>query len=252
MQATLGQTKTRVHSVETAGAVDGPGIRYVVFMQGCPLRCKYCQNPDTWDCNSGNLMSVKELLNDIMKYKPFMNFSNGGVTISGGEPLLHKSFIAKLFELLKDRGIHTAIDTSGFVTLDKELDEVIKNTDLVLLDIKHINPTLHQELTGVNNLKTFAFLNYLKEKNIKVWLRWVVLPEFNDSTEYALKLAHIVKEYENVELVELLPYHAMGKYKWEQLGLKYQLYNVPEPTREKIQTLANILQNNGIKTLGHE
>ena len=249
MEKTLGQTIARIHSKESAGTVDGPGIRYVVFMQGCPLRCKYCHNPDTWDCNDGKLTSVKEILYEALKYKPFMQFSGGGVTISGGEPLLHKQFIATLFEALKGYDIHTAIDTSGYATIDADLDKVLEHTDLVLLDIKHLNPNAHHELTGVNNIKTLAFLKHLQEKNIKTWIRWVVLPDFNDTAEYAESLAEFLKSYSNIELVELLPYHEMGKYKWEQLGLKYQLDGVEPPSKSKIKELSSILNQHGLETL---
>ncbi len=239
---------TNIHSKESAGTVDGPGFRFVVFFQGCPLRCKFCHNPDTWDINGGKLISVTNLYEEIIQYKPFMQFSGGGVTVSGGEPLLHKKFIIYLFELLKGSNIHTAIDTSGFVPINEELDKLMDLTDLVLLDIKHLNPNKHVDIAGVNNHKILKFLDYLAEKNIKTWLRWVILPGFNDSQEYAREFADFVKKYPNVELVELLPYHEMGKYKWQELGLKYELENILPPSKEDVAKIANILNECGIKT----
>jgi pyruvate formate lyase activating enzyme len=246
----LNEISTRIHSRETGGAVDGPGMRYVVFLQGCPLRCKFCHNPDTWNPNHGQPTNLSELWKDIIKYKPFMKFSNGGITVSGGEPLLHKKFVAGLFELAKKSDIHTAVDTSGFVTIDDDLDKLIELTDLVLLDIKHLNTNEHHNLTGVNNRKTLAFLNYLQEKDINTWVRWVVLPGINDSDDYIKSFAEFIKPYTNVELVELLPYHEMGKYKWEELGLKYELDDIKEPSKEDIKKIAAVLHSYGIKTLG--
>lgn len=246
----LNTISTRIHSVETGGTVDGPGIRYVVFMQGCPLRCKFCHNPDTWNPKNGQPKNLSELWKDIIKYKPFMKFSNGGITVSGGEPMLHKGFVTLLFELAKQADIHTAIDTSGYTNIDDELDILLTATDLVLLDIKHLNSDKHLELTGVNNKKTLALLKHLQERKIATWVRWVVLPGFNDSEAYAKEFADFIKDFDNVELVELLPYHEMGKYKWEALGLKYELDGVEPPSKEVIKRLAEILHERGIKTLG--
>ena len=246
----LNTISTRIHSVETGGAVDGPGMRYVVFMQGCPLRCKFCHNPDTWNAKGGQPKNLSELWKDILKYKPFMQFSNGGITVSGGEPLLHKEFITFLFELAKQADIHTAIDTSGYTNIDDELDVLLTATDLVLLDIKHLDSDKHLDLTGVNNNKTLALLDHLRDLKINTWVRWVVLPGFNDSDEYAKRFADFIKDYDNVELVELLPYHEMGKYKWQEIGLKYELEGMSEPTKKDIQRIAAILHSQGIKTLG--
>lgn len=240
---------TRIHSRESAGAVDGPGFRYVIFFQGCPLRCKFCHNPDTWEVKAGKQVSVLELYEDIIKYKPFMKFSNGGVTASGGEPLLHKKFLIPLFELLKGAGIHTAIDSSGYTLIDEDLDKLLEFTDMVLLDIKHLNPEKHLELTQVNNIKTIKLLEHLNQKKIRVWVRWVVLAGLNDSDEYVEKFGKFILKYPNVELVELLPYHEMGKYKWEALGLKYELENIRVPSKETIKNISDKLANMGIKTI---
>lgn len=246
----LTELKARVHSRESAGTVDGPGLRYVVFMQGCPLRCKFCHNPDTWDVKGGTETSVGELLADIVKYKTFMDFSGGGVTISGGEPLLHKKFVTALFFKLKQKGIHTAIDTSGYTNIDEALDTLLDYTDLVMLDLKQLEPDAHEKLTGVNNARIIKFLEHLKEKKKKVWIRYVVLPGSNDSKEYAEGFADFVKQFDNVELVELLPYHEMGKYKWEQLGLKYELDHISSPSKEKMKEICDIFCRKGIRTLG--
>lgn len=240
----------RVHSQESAGAVDGPGLRYVIFLQGCPLRCKFCHNPDTWNVTGGEEISVRELVDNVMKYKAFIQFSGGGVTVTGGEPLLQKKFIYELFSELKLKGIHTAIDTSGYTRIDEDLDNLLSVTDLVLLDLKQLNPVAHHELTGVYNDFILEFLKHLKEKNIKTWIRYVVLKGINDSTEYAESFAKLLKEFDNVELVELLPYHEMGADKWGKLGLKYQMSKENIPSKLDLKKIADILANYGIKTQG--
>lgn len=246
---TLNQITGKIHSFESGGTVDGPGIRTVVFMQGCPLRCQYCHNPDTWLIKDGKTVTAKEVLQEILKYESFMKFSGGGVTFSGGEPLLQKQFLLKIFEFLKRRQIHTAIDTSGFVDLDEETEKLLSMTDIVLLDIKHVMPTEHKNLTGMTNEKTLKFLAYLKEKNIRTWVRWVVLPGFNDTPTYGENFADFIKDYPNVELVELLPYHDSGKYKWQALGMAYKLEGTPQPAKSQIKELADILKAKGVKTL---
>ncbi len=239
----------KIHSFESGGTVDGPGIRFVVFMQGCPLRCKYCHNPDTWLAKDGKTVTVDNVVNEVLKYQTFMNFSGGGVTFSGGEPMLQKKFLIPVFEALKANKIHTAIDTSGYTDIDAETKELLEMTDIVLLDVKHLVSAQHKNLTGLTNDKTFVFLEYLKQRGIRTWVRWVVLPNFNDTPEYAQQYADFVKQYPNVELVELLPYHDSGKYKWKQLGLPYKLEDTPIPSRTQIEKLAEILRDNGVQTL---
>ncbi|MDD4555862.1 MAG: pyruvate formate-lyase-activating protein [Alphaproteobacteria bacterium] len=244
------EIRGRIHSEESAGTVDGPGLRYVVFTQGCPLRCQYCHNPDTWGLNGGKLITPQDLIDRIVKYKDFMKFSNGGVTVSGGEPLIQPKFVTELFKGLKAEGIHTAVDTAGHIDFSKDIEEVLKYTDLVLLDIKHLDPIRCKELTGFDNLRTLRFLDKLEDMRIKTWIRYVIVPTFNDTVEYAEKLADYVKKYKTVELVELLPYHEMGKFKWENLGLKYRLQGIEPPSKETVKAIAKIFNAKGIKTLG--
>ncbi|OPZ78795.1 MAG: Pyruvate formate-lyase 1-activating enzyme [Alphaproteobacteria bacterium ADurb.Bin438] len=244
------ELKARIHSQESAGTVDGPGIRYVVFMQGCPLRCKFCHNPDTWNIKDGKEVTVKEIFDNIVKYKTFMDFSGGGVTISGGEPLLQVNFLKELFYRLKKEKIHTAIDTSGFVELTTELDALLYYTDLVLLDLKHIDPIRHKDLTKQDNDKVFEFLKHLQLGNKRTWIRYVIVPGYNDNAKYAESFANFVKHFDNVELIELLPYHEMGKYKWESLGLKYALDGIKPPPKSKVKEIASILHSHGLTTIG--
>ncbi len=240
--------KGRIHSVETCGTVDGPGLRYIIFTQGCPLRCQFCHNPDTWKVGDGNIVSVNELVEDILTYLPFFQASGGGVTVSGGEPLLQSKFLIALFKELKKHDIHTAIDTSGghFVkspSFLKMLDELLELTDLVLLDLKQINPERHKVLTGMSNEHILEFAKYLKEKQIPVWIRHVLVPERTDFDEDLYQLANFIKSLTNVEKVEVLPYHKLGVYKWETLGLDYQLEGIEPPTAERVENAERILCN---------
>ncbi len=237
--------KGRIHSIETGGTVDGPGIRFVVFMQGCALRCKYCHNPDCWCSTDGSETNIDELVEKIKKYKDFFDFSGGGVTVSGGEPLMQIKFVTELFKKLKALSIHTALDTSGYAIPGEEVSELLDYTDLVLLDLKHIDSQMHKKLTGVSNIKTVNFLTLLNEKNIKTWIRYVVVDGYNQSEEYAHKFANFIKAYANVEKVEVLPYHEMGKYKWEELGLRYELNDIKKPPQNIINNIILILKENG-------
>ena len=246
---TLEQAELRIHSFESGGTVDGPGIRFVVFTQGCPLRCQYCHNPDTWNPKAGKGYPAKMLVNEILKYKTFMMFSKGGVTFSGGEPLVQKESLVPIFERLKKEGVHIALDTAGTTNIDEVTKKVVELTDLVMLDIKHLDPQGHKTLTGMTNEKCFDFLNLLKEKNVRTWIRWVIVPGVNDTEEYADHLALFLKDYDNVELVELLPYHKSGVFKWKELGLEYKLSHLKEPSRELVEELASILESAHIKTL---
>lgn len=245
----LSDSKLRIHSYESAGTVDGPGIRFVVFLQGCPLRCQYCHNPDTWNLRGGKEVSAQEIVDEILKYENFITFSHGGVTFSGGEPLVQKQALIPVFQELKKHNIHIALDTAGTTNIDDVTLNLLDNTDLVMLDIKHLVSAQHQHLTGMGNEKTLAFLDILKQKNIRTWIRWVIVPNFNDTKDYAQKFAELIKEYPNVELVELLPYHQHGVYKWKELGLDYPLKDTPEPEKETVRALAKVLEAMNIKTL---
>lgn len=238
--------KGRIHSVETCGTVDGPGLRYIIFTQGCPLRCQFCHNPDTWKMGDGNIVTVDELVEDILTYLPFFQASGGGVTVSGGEPLLQSKFLIALFKALKKHDIHTAIDTSGghFVkspSFLNMLDELLELTDLVLLDLKQINPERHKVLTGMSNEHILEFANYLKEKEIPVWIRHVLVPERTDFDEDLYQLAAFIRTLTNVEKIEVLPYHKLGVYKWEALGLDYQLEGIEPPTVDRVKNAESIL-----------
>lgn len=235
-------TMAHIHSFETFGTVDGPGIRFVVFMQGCHLRCKYCHNRDTWDINAGEVISIKELVNKIEKYITYFKASKGGVTVSGGEPLLQVEFLITLFKELKKLEIHTAIDTSGMVDITDKVKELISLTDLFLLDIKHINSEKCKELVGFSNEKEIEFARYLNSINKPMWIRQVLIPSITDEKEDLLKLKEFIKSLSNVEKVEILKYHDMGKFKWEQMGYKYELEDIPNATDEDVKKTKGILE----------
>lgn len=232
----------RIHSIETCGTVDGPGVRFVVFTQGCPLRCKYCHNPDSWKFSDGKEISVDELINEIKKYKAYMKFSGGGVTATGGEPLMQPDFIKELFKRCKEEGIHTTIDTSGYINIDNA-KEVLEFTDLVLLDIKSINYNVYKNLTGVDLNPTLEFAKYLSEINKPIWIRFVLVPNITDNEEDIKALAKFLSNLKNVEVVELLPFHKMGEYKWEELGYEYELKDTTTPNAEEIEKVKNIFKN---------
>lgn len=212
----------RIHSFESLGAVDGPGIRFVIFMQGCHLKCKYCQNRDTWDINGGTEYTVEEIYNKVMRYKNYI-IPNGGVTISGGEPLLQTEFLIELFKLLKKEKIHTCIDTSGNVTLTDKIKELIELTDLFLLDIKCINDNVCKDLTGVSNKNEIEFARYLSEKGKEMWIRQVLVPGITDDENDLKELSKFIKSLNNVKKIEILKYHDLGTFKWENLNLEYPL-----------------------------
>lgn len=231
----------KIHSVETFGTVDGPGIRFVVFMQGCTLKCKYCHNRDTWKLNSGNQMSVSEILKEILKYKTYMDNSGGGVTVSGGEPLVQAEFVTELFKALKEFNIHTALDTSGSLPISDKIKELLKYTDLVILDIKHIDDNKCINLTGLSNKNNLDFARYLSNLKIPVWIRQVLIPGYTDDKFDLQKLKQFIDSLQNVEKVEILPYHDLGKYKWKELGDNYELENVKPPSDLDIEKAKNIL-----------
>lgn len=237
--------KGRIHSVETMGTVDGPGIRYVIFTQGCPLRCVYCHNRDAWDPRGGRETTVEEILEDIARYLPFYKNSGGGVTATGGEPALQAEFVEELFSEVKNRfGLNTALDTAGFAEISKT-EGLLRVTDLVLLSIKHIDEIKHKEITGVGTSRILAFMEYLKEINKPVWIRFVVIPGLTDDYEDIRRLAQFLKGFPNIQLIDILPYHTLGEYKWEELGLEYPLKGTPEPDKETIRKVKQVFREQG-------
>lgn len=230
-----------VHSFETFTTVDGPGIRFILFLSNCPLRCKYCHNPDTWACK-GKEYSVDDIVNEILKYKNY--YKNGGVTISGGEPLLQIDFVIEIFKKLKKYNMHTAIDTSGITFNENQIekfDELNKYTDLYLLDIKEIDEKKHIKLTGKSNKNILEFAQYLSKNNKKVWIRHVIVPTINLDEDDLIKTREFINTLNNVERVDVLPYHTLGVHKYKDLGLKYPLEGVRTPTSEEIKFAKEIL-----------
>ena len=232
----------KVHSIESFGTVDGPGIRFVLFLQGCHLKCKYCHNRDTWDINGGEYKSLDDIFEKIKKYKNYIIPSGGGITVTGGEPLLQVKFLIELFKRVKQEGITTCIDTSGMVNITEDIKELLKYTDLVLLDIKHIDDEKCKKLVGSSNKKELEFAKYLSENNIKMWIRQVIVPGYTDDEKDLIKLKEFLKTLKTVEKVQLLPYHDMGKFKWEKLGQKYELENVRQANDEDIKRAKEILE----------
>ena len=237
------QYYAKVHSFESFGTVDGPGIRYVIFLQGCHLRCKYCHNRDTWDIKGGSYKSLDEIFDQIKRYKPYFKSSNGGVTVTGGEPLLQVKFLIELVKNLKKAGIHTCIDTSGMVNLTEDVRKLLKLTDLVLLDIKHINSEKCKELTGHDNKKELEFARYLSQNDIPMWIRQVIVPGITDDEKDIITLKEFVKKLKTVEKVEFLPYHTVGKYKWKELGEKYEIEDIRNATQEDIKRVKSIFES---------
>ena len=228
-----------IHSVETFGAVDGPGIRYVIFMQGCPIRCQYCHNPDTWKVCGGTKISISKIVKDI---KPYLNYiKNGGVTISGGEPLLQADFVYKLIKKLHKIGVSVAIDTAGSLPLDKT-KKAIDESDMLLLDIKALDDDVHKKVTGTSNKNMFETLNYCEKSNKPVWVRHVVVPGLTYDEEKLEELAKFLVNYKCVKNIELIGFHKMGEFKWKELCLDYKLYNTPEASKEQMKTAKQIFK----------
>ena len=237
--------KGRVHSLESFGSVDGPGVRFVVFLQGCHMRCKYCHNPETWAFSGGEEYSPKELYEKVRKFKGYWG-ADGGVTVSGGEPLLQIDFLTEFFALLKKDNIHTAIDTAGQPFSDdseylKKFDKLLEYTDLVLLDIKHISAEEHKKLTGFANDNILKMAKYLSDKNVPMWIRHVLVPGITDSDDSLLAVREFIDTLKTVEKVEVLPYHALGMAKWEKLGIDYPLKETKSPTPDLVKKAKAIL-----------
>lgn len=230
----------KVHSVESFGTLDGPGIRFVLFLQGCALQCKYCQNRDTWNLKAGEYKSIDDIYNKIVRYKNYIK--SGGITCTGGEPLLQYDFLIELFKKLKEHNIHTCIDTSGMVSLTEGIKELINLTDLFLLDIKHIDSEKCKKLVGVSNEKELEFAKYLSNNEKHMWIRQVLVPGYTDDKKDLLKLKEFINTLKTVDKVEILPYHTMGKYKWHDLGLKYELEGVREATEDDVNRAKEIMK----------
>lgn len=240
------ERKGYVHSLESFGSVDGPGVRYVIFLSGCAMRCQFCHNPDTWDMTTGTPYTAGELLDKACRYRSYWK-SKGGITVSGGEPLLQIDFLLELFKEAKERNIHTTLDTSGnpFTTEEPFYSkwlELMKYTDLLLLDIKHIDEGQHKILTGQSNQNILEMARQLSDMGKPVWIRHVLVPERNDKDEYLHRLADFIHTLKNVERVEVLPYHTLGVFKWEQLGIDYPLEGINPPTQERVRNAEEILK----------
>ena len=234
-----------IHSTESFGTVDGPGVRFVVFLQGCPMRCQYCHNPDTWKMNTGAVRSAQSLIKDYERNAAF--YSKGGITVTGGEALMQIDFVLELFQLAKQKNIHTCLDTSGITyrpgasSYNEKLDELMKVTDLVMLDIKHIDPEGHKALTGHDNAGILAFAKYLEEKNVPVWIRHVVVPGITDDEQLLTRLGTFLGGLSNVKALDVLPYHIMGVTKYNQLGMDYPLKGVPPATKDQAAKAKKII-----------
>lgn len=233
-----------VHSIETCGTVDGPGLRFVLFLQGCPLRCKYCHNPDTWKMNTGDLMSVDSIIDEFNKKKGF--YKNGGITVTGGEPLMQTPFVTELFKRCKEEGIHTCLDTSG-ITYNEEhttdMDTLMQYVDLIMLDIKHIDDKEHIDLTGFSNDKVLKFAQYVDRSGVDLWVRHVVVPGITQNDDYLFKLGQFLGSLKTIKALDTLPYHVMGTSKYEQMNIPYPLEGVePLEKEDAIKARTKILE----------
>ncbi len=234
-----------VHSIETFGSVDGPGIRFVIFLKGCAMRCLFCHNPDTWSGEGGTMMDSDELIEKALRYRPYWG-KEGGITVSGGEPLLQIDFLIALFKKAKEEGINTCIDTAGQPFSRQEpffskFVELMKYTDLLLVDIKHIDETKHKELTGHSNTNIIDMFHYLDEIKKPIWIRHVLLEDYTDADEYLYKTRAFIKTLSNVKRIDVLPFHKMGEYKWEKLGYPYKLKEVEPPSKARVENAISVL-----------
>lgn len=251
-------SRLRIHSFESFGSVDGPGVRFIVFVQGCAMRCAYCHNPDTWSCHGGELWETADILDRAERYRAYWG-EKGGITVSGGEALLQAPAVADLFEQAHARGINTCLDTSGFYPapsdpapsdpaatvvggLSADISRLLAATDTVLLDIKHIDPARHKALTGQDNAGILALARHLSDLGIKTWIRHVLVPGYTDDEPSLRALNAFLRTLHNIERIEVLPYHTMGKYKWQKLGIPYRLEGVEPPTAESVARAEQILR----------
>lgn len=233
----------RIHSIETFGTLDGPGIRFILFMQGCALQCQYCHNPDSWDMKAGKEMSVEEVLAEIEPFLPYYQKSGGGITVTGGEPTLQAPFVAKLFEECKKRwNLHTTLDSSGFCD-PRKAEQLMKVTDLVLLDLKQMNREKHISLTSQSNDRILKFAEWLSDIGKTIWVRFVLVPGLTDAHGDLLELGKFIGKLNGIERVDILPYHRMGVFKWQQLGKQYPLEGVPTPTDQEVKRAYRIIED---------
>mgnify|MGYP003289088977 CR=1 FL=1 len=231
----------RIHSFQSLGTLDGPGLRFVVFMQGCNLRCSCCHNPDTWDVKGGNLYTAEEVIKKVLRFKEYFG-SKGGLTISGGEPLLQSKFCEELFKLAHDSGINTCLDTSGSI-LNNDVKSLLEHTDRVLLDIKYLDEEHYHNYVGCDMFKVINFLTYLKEKNIPTTVRQVIIPTKNDDNNNIIALKELLANYPNVDNVELLPFRKICQVKYDNMNLEFPFASISEPTKEKMDELNKLLKN---------
>lgn len=229
-----------IHSIESMGLTDGPGIRFIVFFQGCSLRCAYCHNPDTWDMEGGDRVTPGELVEKAIRYMPYFKTSGGGITCSGGEPLLQPEFLVEFLRLCKENGLHTAIDTAGFGK--GRYEEILEYTDLVLLDVKHVTERGYKDLTGRTPEEFWKFAEALKKMNNPTWIRHVVVPGLTDGKEHIERVNEFVERFDNIEKVELLPYHVLGVSKYREMDIPYRLDGVDPMSKERIRKLEKILK----------
>lgn len=241
----MSEIKGRIHSVESFGSADGPGVRYIVFLKGCNMRCQYCHNPDTWAKDGGELMTPEEVLKKALRYKTYWK-EKGGITVSGGEALLQMDFVTELFRLAKEKGVNTCLDTSGNPFSMEEpfkskFDELMKYTDLFMLDIKHMDDAAHRKLTGQTNQNILEMAAYLSDHGKAMWIRHVLVPGITTEEDELHRLRSFLDTLKTVERVEVLPYHTLGVFKWKELGIPYQLEGVDPPTKEQIDRAKEIL-----------
>ncbi len=241
------KARGRIHSIETFSTVDGPGIRSVIFLQGCPLRCQYCHNPDTWQTDAGEEKSAQEVIASLEHYQEYYQRSGGGVTISGGEPCLQPVFTKTLLQECQKRGIHVALDTSGW-TSELVFKDLLTCTDLVLLDIKHINPQKHLLLTGKDNTPVLQAAKFITQHNIPLWVRHVLIPGITDLPEDLEALAIFLSGLSSLTHIDILPYHTMGAHKWQHLGLQYKLAEIKPPGQEQLTEVNNIFKKYNLPT----
>ena len=239
-------TKGYIHSLESFGSVDGPGVRYVIFLSGCAMRCQFCHNPDTWNMQAGTPYTADELLEKALRDRSYWG-SKGGITVSGGEPLLQIDFLLELFTKAKEKGVHTTLDTCGNPFTREEpffskFEKLMEVTDLVMLDIKHMDEEQHVLLTGQKNDNILDMAKYLSDTGKSMWIRHVLVPERSDRDDYLWKLHDFIEKLDHVERVEVLPYHTLGVYKWKELGIPYGLEGIEPPTQERIQNANEILK----------